>query len=151
MTIFDDLDDRLQEMHRDIAKAVDGLPSEALDWVPGQEMNSINVLVVHLASAERFWIGDMAMGESSNRVREEEFLVRRLTGAELNQRLAAADDFARTAFSRLAASDLDTLRKSPRSGKEFTVGWCLFHALEHTALHTGQIQLTRQLWQQKEK
>jgi hypothetical protein len=28
------------------------------------------------------------------------------------------------------------------------VAWALLHALEHTTLHLGQIQLTRQLWEQ---
>jgi hypothetical protein len=28
------------------------------------------------------------------------------------------------------------------------VAWALFHALEHTALHCGQIQIQRQLWEQ---
>ena len=35
------------------------------------------------------------------------------------------------------------------SGREFTGAWCLAHALEHTALHLGQMQITRQLWEQR--
>ncbi len=149
MTIFDDLYDRLHESHTDILKAIDGLPMQVLDWNPGSETNSINVLVVHLTAAERFWIGDVALGEPSNRIREQEFQARGLTVDDLKQRLSAADDYAHVAFARLAVSDLETLRKSPRHDKTFTVGWCLLHALEHTALHTGHIQLTRQLWEQK--
>lgn len=151
MTTFDDRYDRLQELHTDNAKAVDGLPLDALDWNPGQGTNSIGVLVVHLTAAEHFWIGDMALGEPSDRVREEEFLARGLTAKDLKQRLTAAEAYARAAFNRLTLSDLEKERKSPRSRKTFTVGWCLFHALEHIALHTGQIQLTRQLWQLEEE
>ena len=51
-TFFDNLFDRFRELHADIAKAVDGLPIEALDWVPGPEMSSMNVMVVHLIGAE---------------------------------------------------------------------------------------------------
>ncbi len=40
-------------------------------------------------------------------------------------------------------------RTDPRDGREYTVAWALFHALEHTALHLGQMQLTRQLWEQQ--
>jgi ankyrin repeat protein len=29
------------------------------------------------------------------------------------------------------------------------VAWCLAHALEHTALHLGHMQITRQLWEQR--
>jgi hypothetical protein len=31
------------------------------------------------------------------------------------------------------------------------VGWALLHALEHTAIHLGHIQITQQLWDQKNK
>lgn len=150
MTFYDDLFHRFQELHSDIAKAIDSLPVEALDWVPGPEMNSIAVLVIHLTGSERYWIGDVALEDPSGRVRDEEFKVHGLTVDRLRQRLAETDDYARTAFTRLTLTDLETVRKSPRNDKTFTVGWSLLHALEHTGLHTGHIQLTRQLWFMKE-
>ncbi len=146
MTFYDDLFHRFQEFHADIARALDGLPAEAMDWVPGPEMNSLAVLVVHVAGSERYWIGDVALSEPSNRVRDEEFLVRGLTVDQLRQRLTAADDYARAAFARLSLANLETVRTSPRNNKTFTIGWSIVHALEHTALHTGHIQITRQLW-----
>ena len=30
-------------------------------------------------------------------------------------------------------------------------GWALLHALEHAYLHLGHLQLTCQMWRQKEK
>ena len=38
-------------------------------------MNSMNVLVVHLIGAERYWIGDVIAGEPSGRDRESEFMI----------------------------------------------------------------------------
>jgi uncharacterized damage-inducible protein DinB len=150
MTVFfDDLYDRFNEIHTDLARAIDGLPPEALDWAAGPEINSINVLVVHLVGAERYWIGAVGLGEPTDRVREEEFEAKGLTAEELKQRLTGADDFAREAFARFSLADLETVRKSPRNEKTFRLGWCLTHALEHSALHLGHIQLTRQLWDQK--
>jgi hypothetical protein len=150
MNFFEDLAERFYELHVDIAKAIGGLPTKALDWVPGPEMNSISVLVVHLIGAERYWIGDVAHGDDSNRVREQEFLVSGLTVDDLEHRLFAADEYIRLSMSHFSLSDLDKICKSPRNEKTFTVGWSLLHALEHTALHTGHIQLTRQLWYMKE-
>lgn len=148
MTIYDDLYDRFLELHSDIAKAVDGIPVEALDWSPGSDINSIAVLVVHTAAAERFWIGAVVLGEPSNRVRGEEFQTRGKTADDLKQGVADADNYARAALARLGVSDLDAVRISPRNGQSFSIGWCLFHVLEHTALHLGHIQITRQLWEQ---
>jgi len=150
-TFFDDLYDRFLELHTDIAKAVEDLPAEALDWVPGPEMSTICMLVVHLIGAESYWIGAVALGEPTDRVREEEFGVHGLSADELQKRLSAVDDYTRNALKRFSQPDLESVRKSHRNEKTFSVGWCLVHALEHTSLHLGHIQLTRQLWEQKNK
>jgi uncharacterized damage-inducible protein DinB len=147
---FDDLFNRFSELHTDIEKTVGGLPIEALDWIPGREMNSIAVLVVHLASAERYWIG-VALNEPPDRNREAEFRTEGLSADELKAHLTSTDEYTRKSLARLSLPDLETVRLSPRNDKTFTAGWCLAHALEHTALHTGHIQLTRQLWEQKGK
>lgn len=132
-------------MHSDILKAVEGLPIEALDWVPGAEINSLGVLVIHLTGAERYWIG-LAVNEPLERDREAEFRAKGLNIKQLTARVVSADEYNRDALSRLSLTDLDIMRSSPRNNKTFTVGWCLMHALEHTSLHTGHITLTRQLW-----
>jgi uncharacterized damage-inducible protein DinB len=144
---FDDLYDRFSELHQELEKAVNGLPVAALDWVPGVGMNSIAVMVVHLTSAERYWIG-VALNEPPDRDREAEFRTMGLDADELKAQLVFTDDYARLALARFSQLDLDAVRQSPRNTKEFRVGWCLAHAFEHTALHTGHIQMTRQLWEQ---
>ena len=146
MSIFyNDLMDRLSELHAEIEKSLDGLPSDALDWVQGPEMNSITVLVTHLTGAEQYWIG-VAVNEPHERDRAVEFLTKGLGIEELKARVVSTEDFARQALTSLSIKDLETLRHSPRKDKTFSVWWCLAHALEHSAIHTGHIQLTRQLW-----
>jgi len=127
----------LEEKHADFVAAFEGLPAEAVNWQPGEGMNSLAVLAVHTAGAERFWIGDVAMGEPLKRDRPGEFAAK----------LAASLDYARVALERLALADLSALRVSPRNGQETTAGWAILHALEHTAMHAGHAQLTRQLWE----
>ena len=146
-TFFDNLYNRFHELHTELIKTVDGLSIEVLDWVAGSEINSIAVLVVHLTGAERYWVGDVALGEDSTRVRDEEFEVHSMTTDELKARLYAVDEYTRRALTRFSLTDLESDRTSPRDDKTFTVGWCLMHALEHTALHLGHVQLTRQLWE----
>jgi uncharacterized damage-inducible protein DinB len=150
MSFYDDLNDRIRELHADTVKAIEGLSTEALDWIPGPEMNSIAVLVVHLTGAERYWIG-VALNEPPDRDREAEFRIQGLNTDMLKAHLVYATDYARLALARFSLPDLEANRRSPRNAKTFTVGWCLSHALEHTALHTGHIQLTRQLWDHEGK
>ena len=141
--------ERLQDLHAGIQKELADLPVEALDWVPAEGMNSLSVLVVHLTGSERYWIGDVVMGESSDRDRDAEFRASGLDVGALNQRLDDAFNYARAALERLDLADLDRQCLSPRSGKHFSASWALLHALEHTAIHLGHIQLTRQLWNER--
>jgi uncharacterized damage-inducible protein DinB len=150
-TYFTDYLSLLRGCHNDIHKALDGLPPEALDWVPGDDMNSISVLVVHLTGAERFWIGDVAAQEPSDRNRDAEFKVKGLGTDALKKRLDDSLTYVSAALEKFSLQDLETPRISPQTDREFTIGWSLLHALEHSMLHLGQIQLTRQLWEQSEE
>src|SRR5688572_24790032 len=151
-TFFTDYLNLLQERHNEILEALEGLPPAALDWSPGPDMNSINVLVFHITGSTRYWIGDIAAQESSHRDRDAEFRVSDVEVEVLKNRLADNLEYARNVLSKFTIEDLQTTRESARNGRTFTVAWALLHALEHTTLHLGQIQLTRQLWEQsKEK
>ena len=133
-------------LHTDIEHAIADLPVEALDWVPGPEMNSIAVLVVHTLGAERWLLGDVLAGEPSNRDRDAEFRTSGLDAAALTERLAQATAYACHALEPLLCTDLDAPRVHPRDGREITVAWTLAHALDHTGQHLGHIQITRQFW-----
>jgi uncharacterized damage-inducible protein DinB len=142
---------RMQVLHDDIADCIAGLSPEALDWVPAADMNAIGVLVVHLIGAERYWIGDVIALESSGRDRDAEFRAKGVSEAVLRQRLNDSMNYIQGVLNGLTLDDLEVERISPRDGRKFTIAWALCHALEHTALHTGHIQLTRQLWDVRQK
>ncbi len=137
---------RVQTLHGELRKAMERLAEAALDWSPGPEMNSITVLVTHLTGAERYWIGDVALGEPSGRVREAEFHQTGQNVSALNQRLDDLEVYVKEALEKLTLEDLLRVTVSPRDQRQFTTAWALLHALEHAALHVGQVQLTRQLW-----
>lgn len=147
---FQDYFGHLQKLHGEIELVLQHLPQEALDWKPGEGMNSLGVLAFHVAGAERFWLGDVLAGKSSNRDRDAEFYTQGVTAAQLIERLSASLDFSRNVFDGLKLHDLHELRVSPRDGRQFSVGWVLNHTLEHIALHLGHMQVTRQFWEQKQ-
>ena len=147
---FTDYMNLLQDCHNGILQAIEGLPSEALDWIPGPDMNSITVLVFHLTGAARFWIGDIATQEPSNRDRAAEFRVQGAGMDVLKKRLSDNLEYARSVLDKLSLQDLEATRVRHSDGREFTVAWALLHALEHATSHLGQIQITRQLWEQME-
>jgi uncharacterized damage-inducible protein DinB len=148
LPILEDYWERLQTLHEGIERAIEGLPQAALDWAPRPDMNSLAVLVVHVAGAERYWIGDVAGGDASARDRTAEFRIQRVDEVALKRRLTEVLSHSHAVLEKLTLSDLEAWRVSPRDGRKFSVAWSLAHALEHTGLHLGHIHITRQLWQQ---
>jgi uncharacterized damage-inducible protein DinB len=138
----------LHDVHSEILNDVENLPAEALDWLPGHEMNSVSVIIVHFTGAERYYFGDVIMGEPSNRNRDAEFLVKGMRKQDLALRLNETESYIRRALEKLSLEDLHQERLHPRSGEQVTVAWALLHAMEHSALHAGHIQITAQLWHQ---
>ncbi len=145
---FADYLQRLEDLQRRLHKEVRDLPAEAMDWSPGPEMNSVAVLLAHIAGLLHEGI-DIALGDRPGRVREQEFQTRGVLSAEMLRRLDTVIDYARRALPRLGLEDLDKERKDEDG--TVTCGWALLHALEHAYLHLGHVQLTCQMWRQREK
>ena len=135
--------ERLNRLHEDAKAALEGLDAGSLDRKPRVDTNSLGVLVVHTAGAERFWIGDVAMNDPSDRNRDREFQAARLSLADLADRLDASLSYIRQALESLTLQDLEQPRTAP-DNRKVTVGWCLEQVLAHTANHVGHMQLTRQ-------
>jgi uncharacterized damage-inducible protein DinB len=147
-TFFDELYVRFHELHTDLLQTIDGLPQEALDWMPGNDMNSINALVAHLTGAERFLIG-MVVDEAPIRDREAEFKTQGLNTNELKALITGTDEIVQKGLMRIKLDDLDSKHINRRNQKTITTAWGILHALEHTAIHMGHVQITRQLWDQR--
>ena len=67
---FEDYLDCLEALHAAAGRAIEGLTQAALDWSPDPDANSLCVLAVHLAGAERYWIGDVVGRDPSGRDRD---------------------------------------------------------------------------------
>jgi len=142
--LFQDLLERFDALHAEIKQSIHGLSTEALDWTPTGDTNSINVLVTHLAAAEKFWAVDIPLGKDSDRERPKEFLVSGLQESELIQILDTTLEELVFAFEKMTVAGLGQIRHSEPHQKDMTAGWAILHALEHTAIHVGHIQLTVQ-------
>jgi uncharacterized damage-inducible protein DinB len=147
--IFADYLKNLEELHIDVLNAIKALPQEAYDWSPFPGGNSINVLVTHIAGAEKFWLGDVVAGEPSGRDREAEFNVKGIQFEQLSSLLDDSLAYGKTVLAKFDNESLSSFRESPRDGKVYSVGWCLGHTLKHTAIHLGHIHINRDLWKSK--
>ncbi len=148
---FADYLERLENLRAEFRQQIHDLPPEALDWVPGPEMNSIGVLLAHTAGSLRWWIGDVAVGEPSGRDREREFAAKGSTAEQLLGKVDAVVEYVRGVLPRLREMDLAEDCTPPDRKQRATRGWALLHAMEHGYNHLGHIELTAQLWRQRRK
>jgi len=118
-----------------------------MDWSPGPQMNSVAVLLAHIAGVLREGI-DIALDAPPGRVRAQEFQTHGVSSAEMLKRLDAVIEYARGALPRLSLDDLDKERKDEDG--TVSCGWALLHGLDHAWLHLGHLQLTCQMWRQRE-
>jgi len=147
--VFTDYMKLLAALHGEFEKTLEGLSVEALDWTPGPDMNSLGVLVVHVAGSTRYWVGEVAAGIPANRDRAAEFRASGLNETALKGRLAENLEFVRGILENLTPDSLVSARFLASRNQNITAGEAVLHALEHTALHVGHAQITRQLWDQQ--
>jgi uncharacterized damage-inducible protein DinB len=115
------------------------------------ETNTLYALATHMVGAGEFWVLAVAGGRTIPRDRPAEF---RATGsysdltARYERWLAGVHEVldALVPARMEERVDVNRYRSVPlASAQEVSVREALLHALEHSALHLGHIQLTRQL------
>ncbi|OGO34491.1 MAG: hypothetical protein A2Z16_16570 [Chloroflexi bacterium RBG_16_54_18] len=147
---FADYLEKTRSLHEQVKMALSNLPQTALDWSTAEGENSLAVLTVHIAGANRFWFSDVISCVSSRRDREAEFQTANQTYSAIIQNLDQSLELIQHVLSQFTIQDLNSTRISPRDGKPYSVGWAMLHILEHTALHLGHMQITRQLWEARD-
>jgi uncharacterized damage-inducible protein DinB len=157
---------QMDEQRRTLIADTRGLSAEALAWQPAPGMNTIGMLLAHIAYAECHLVQVGLEGKPASDVRgiigigeEEEGLPLAadappspaLTGHDLawfDRALERARAETRRVAMTLGEDDLARdvhRRRADGSERVFNVGWVLYHILEHEAGHRGQINLLRHL------
>ena len=163
---------QLDDQSRRLAEDTRGAGADELAWQPAPGMNTIGMLLAHIAAVEVGWIRAAVLGKDRDSG-EVLVLTKRqidmplapdgrppaaLAGRTLDYfdgLLACARDFTRATIADLTDADLDRRFRTPASweplGGEFegTIGWALYHILEHQAGHYGQINLLRHQYRVK--
>ncbi len=136
------LDDSRAFLKRDympkIERCVAQLTEEQIWSRANDASNSIGNLLLHLTGSSRYWAVEVIGGTPIGRVRQQEFDRRdplppeRLL-ADLRAAMAEVDE----QLSRL--TDAALLEERTTRKETLTVLWCVYHIVEHFAMHTGQI------------
>ncbi len=141
--------DRLTFLHNSLKTALAALPDDALDWSPAAEVNSVAILLTHVAGSERFWFGEKVGGIAVQRDRAAEFKASGIDRTDQAALLDGAHGLATQVLEGLTPADLARPAGVASDGTPYDVAWALQHALEHVAVHTGHVELMRQWWENR--
>jgi uncharacterized damage-inducible protein DinB len=135
----------LKEYLPKIERCLERLSDEQAWWRPNEESNSIGNLLLHLSGNIRQWIVTGVGGAPDVRRRQEEFDERRhVPVQELRERLRQVLGEVDQVLRNLEPDAL--LEKRQIQGMDVTVLMAIYHAVEHFAMHTGQIlYITKEL------
>lgn len=157
---------QLDDQTRRLKEAVAGLSVTELEWQLKPGLNTIGMLLAHIAVAEIYWMGvapaGMKWGEESDRLMLEAMGIRgdddglplppdgihpeTLRGKALDEYSAMLDGARRVTHDVLSQWDDDTLAQTYRLGENDTSrAWTVYHVLEHMCGHFGQILMIRHL------
>ena len=142
----------LRAAHNDMRAAIDGLPTDALNWRPTpKDTNSIAVLAIHSLTSTRHWLSVAVDEPLPSRDRDAEFEAIARTPAELLHFVDSATAVCLDLVSKERSVDWSALRQHWAREQDVQpfAAWALLHALEHLREHVGQMMLTRQLWEQR--
>jgi hypothetical protein len=142
----------LERIGRDVLAQISSLPEPLLNQpLPLPETNSLFALATHLVGMSEFWVLALVGERPVQRDRSAEFLAQG-TADGLVQRYTHWLTQMHEVLDTLPASKLGDVVDPPQEYRTtgglldgpVTVLDCLLHTVEHSAVHLGHMQLTRQ-------
>lgn len=160
------LDDQMLLLKESVAN----LTVAQLEWQPQRGMNTIGMLLAHIAVVEVFWI-NVASKEIRPEPEGEEIMVRTigimmdddglpippdglhpatLSGKSIDDYFRMLDNGRAAIYSEIkhwTDSELESTYLRKRGDKEIQItrSWTLYHLIEHLAGHFGQILLLKHM------
>ncbi|MFQ5607142.1 MAG: DinB family protein [Candidatus Zixiibacteriota bacterium] len=149
---------QMEDVRARTLKYINGLSHQQLSWHPNEKCESIATLLLHIAAAERSWIGEDIMRRPMEEWWKIAFPIRhgieQISGQPLAYYtgvLKRTREETRQALETLTDDDLsreiEPLDPGDESNAErrFSIEWILYHMIEHEAHHKGQIAVMKRL------
>ena len=161
---------QMDDQSRRLAEDTRSLTPAELEWQPALGMNTVGMLLAHIAIVEVFWVqvglerpfdctSLLGIGEWDDGLplAAEGRPPETLRGKELDtfdDLLARARAHTKHSVADLTDADLDrevTRRKRDGTNESFNLRWVFYHMLEHLAGHYGQVLLLRHQYRVTQK
>lgn len=135
----------LEDQHEFASHALQGASREAINWKPAATpCDSLAGLVHHIVEVQRLWLDTVIGGEP---VPDGLATAHQAEAESADQLQALMDESLVRSKARLESLELVRFdEERERRGRTVTVRWAAYHTLEHTAMHVGHMQITRQVY-----
>ena len=156
---------QLDDQSRRLREDLEGITAEELQWQPAPGMNTIGMILAHLATVEVHWLNVGVLGIEAGRVSETLGIKENADGIPLDGDAAPPADLSGKTFAWFQELEQTArkhtyaaLRALPDGAMDeererfvkahnlrirHSVRWVLYHVLEHYAGHYGQILMLR--------
>lgn len=143
----------LQDVRRRTIGELDGLSPAAVDWLPGDNDNTIGTVLYHIANIEADWLYVEVLEEPFPPevsalfpyvTRDEQGQLTQVEGITLEEhlgRLQRVRDLLLGAYRKMDRAEFRRLRSLPQY--DVTPEWVLHHLMQHEAEHRSQIGALR--------
>lgn len=133
-----------------VFQALEQSDPNAWNWAPTNDAtNSLYVLATHVIGSEHGWIYEILGNGEKTRQRPTEFMAQGTSLDALRAEYARVAVETQRVLEGLTEADLASTRYRQDRGN-VSVRWILLHVIEHASEHVGQMELTKQLWEQKQ-
>lgn len=134
-------------VHRQLRELIDGMDSDALNWSPGPEMNSLAVLVTHTVASGLDTL-TFVRDVPNDRDRDAEFRTKAPDAADLLATLDRGDANLRGHGNAITSNQLEAVRDRPGRDPQVGLHW-LINNCGHAREHLGHAQMTKLLYEQR--
>jgi hypothetical protein len=131
------------ERHVELCNLIRDLPDDALSWRPGPAMSSLAGIVRHVMDDETEFVRSLAGMPNGWPGINGEWMDATGTAASLVALIADGDTLLKAVYATLTEARLR--QPHPKSGTP--IGQELVEVADHCAMHYGQMQITRHLYE----
>lgn len=138
----------LEDLHMDIMTLLETVGSDGMNWTPEiNDINSMYAIANHTILSQYWWIQENLNQEKIERNRPAEFNALAEDLKSLRILFKEIESLTQKGLEKLQQQETQALRQVKE--RQVTIEWIVLHVIEHTALHLGQMQIMKQLWENK--
>ncbi len=139
--------ERIRETTR---KLVQRAGERGVVWQPPvPETNAVAVIVTHMCGSEGQWIHSYVGGQKVERDRDAEFRKPASSVAGLIALIDRAAAGTAQTLQKETSQSLGRQVKTSNPAMARTARDCILHSISHQSVHVGHLEMTLQLWEQR--